>query len=78
MVGSDVAVVDQNAQWWSQGNASTYGLQNRYELDTVTNFFALDNTVATIEKGAKVKTISQAFGDGLREMVTTLLSGEVN
>ena len=76
IVGSDVAVVDQNAQWWSQSNASNYGLQTRYKIDTVTNFFALDNTVATIQKGAKVKTISEAYGSGLREMVKTLLGGE--
>lgn len=73
VVGSDVAVVDQNAQWWTNGSSF---LGTQYKIDTVTNFFALDNTVATIEKGAKVKTLSEAFGDGLREMVITLMGGE--
>ena len=75
VVGSDVAVVDQNAKWYTSGSSF---LGTNYEMDTVTNFFALDNTVATIEKGAKVKTLSEAFGDGLREMVITLMGGEEN
>ena len=75
VVGSDVAVVDQNAKWYTSGSSF---LGTNYEMDTVTNFFALDNTVATIEKGAKVKTISEAFGNGLREMVLTLMGGEEN
>lgn len=78
VVGSDVAVVDQNASWNTQTNRYNHGLDTRFDMDTVTNFFALDNTVATIEKGAKVKTISEAFGDGLREMVLTLMGGEEN
>ena len=77
VVGSDVAVVDQNASW-STNYSYNRGLTTSFNMDTVTNFFALDNTVATIEKGAKVKTISEAFGDGLREMVITLMGGEEN
>lgn len=77
VVGSDVAVVDQYAQW-STNYSSSLGLTTRFDMDTVTNFFALDNTVATVEKGAKVKTISEAFGNGLREMVITLMGGEEN
>ena len=77
VVGSDVAVVDQNASW-STNYSYNRGLTTSFNMDTVTNFFALDNTVATIEKGAKVKTISEAFGNGLREMVITLMGGEEN
>lgn len=77
VVGSDVAVVDQNARW-STNYDYNRGLKTGFEMDSVTNFFALDNTVATIEKGAKVKTISEAFGNGLREMVLTLMGGEEN
>lgn len=65
VVGSDVAVVDQYAQWWTAGDYNR-GLGRRFDMDTVTNFFALDNTVAAIEKNAKVKTIEEAYGKGLR------------
>lgn len=78
VVGSDVAVVDQNAHWGSQTTRYNHGLDTAFKMDTVTNFFALGNTVASVEKGAKVKTISEAFGDGLREMVLTLMGGEEN
>lgn len=64
VVGSDVAVVDQKAHY----SDSDYGLHFSFDMDTVTNFFALDNTVAAIEKGAKVKTIEEAYGKGLREI----------
>ena len=75
VVGSDVAVVDQNAQWWTVSNRYNNGLDTRFTMDTVTNFFALDNTVASIEKGAKVKTITEAYGNGLRDMFKTYLEG---
>ncbi len=73
VVGSDVAVVDQNASWGTSGIT-----RQQYQMDTVTHFLALDNTVAALEKNAKVKTISEAFGNGLREMVLTLMGGEEN
>lgn len=75
VVGSDVAVVDQNASWGTSGSGTN---RRQYQMDTITHFLALDNTVASLEKGAKVKTISQAFGNGLREMVLTLMGGEEN
>ncbi len=75
VVGSDVALVDQYAYWSTSGSGTN---RRQFQMDTITHFLALDNTVATIEKGAKVKTISEAFGDGLREMVLTLMGGEEN
>ena len=58
-------------------NCIVCGMDNPFGLHAP--FYVLeDNTVATIEKGAKVKTISEAFGDGLREMVLTLMGGEEN
>ena len=68
VVGSDVAVVDQNAYWSEHSNRYNAHLTKSFDMDTVTHFLALDNTVAAIEKGAKVKTITEAYSKGLREI----------
>lgn len=74
-VGSDVAVVDQDTSWSTQDGSDNRHLNTGFKMDTTTNFFALDNTVASIEKGAKVKTITEAYGNGLRDMFKTYLEG---
>ena len=64
--GSDVAVIDQKAQWNEQGSASNHHLTKEFIIDTITQFTAVDNTVAGLEKGARVKTVTEAYGKGLR------------
>lgn len=73
VVGSDVAVVDQYASWGEQSGRHNGHLTRQFDMDTTTHFLALDNTVAGIEKGAKVKTITEAYSDGLREIYSDYL-----
>ncbi len=73
VVGSDVAVVDQYASWNEQGTRYNNHLTQGFKMDTITHFLALDNTVAAIEKGAKVKTITEAYSSGLREIYSTYM-----
>ncbi len=63
--GSDVAVIKQMAQWNEISSAANQSLTKSFRMDTITHFTAVNNSIANLGN-ARVKTVTEAYGNGLR------------